>query len=92
MSEDPNKDRNDPMVPEYWTLGEDLMEQMRSSGATIEGLEGVAVDIHDILQIADSIKSILASDAILEEKLQALRFEADHMKWHAESLKSAVGN
>lgn len=91
MTEDPNKDRNDPMVPEYWALGEDLMEEMRSAGLGGEALEAVAVDVHDILQAAEQIRAVLASPEALDSKLQVLRFEAAHLRWHTGSLISTLG-
>jgi hypothetical protein len=78
------------MVPEYWSLGEDLMEEMRVAGLGGSLLEGVAVDIHDILQIADDIQAVLRSDRSLQEKVEALRFEARHLRWHSESLEASM--
>ena len=48
LSLDPNKDRNDPMVPEYWLLGEDLQDRIRGAGYDSPTVEGIAVDIHDL--------------------------------------------
>ena len=94
MSEDPNKVRNDPMVPEYWLVGEDLQDKIRAAGYDAETVDGIAVDFHDVLQAASRIETelvpaILATDptdtAKLTELLEELRFEFNHIRWHGEA-------
>lgn len=94
MSVDPNKDRNDPMVPEFWTLGEDLQDGIRAAGYDAQSVEGIAVDVHDLLQAAGRIERELApaivalaqSDRIrLLEVLGELRDEFAHIAWHCDS-------
>lgn len=86
--DDPNKERNDPMVPEYWSLGEDFQDQVRAAGYEPDAVEGIAVDIHDLLQAADMIRSILESDAALGEKLAQLSFEVEHVRWHCDAASA----
>jgi hypothetical protein len=85
MTSDPNKERNDTMVPEYWNLGEDFQDQAIAAGYESESVEGIAVDIHDILQAADVIRAALESDAPHEEKTRTLLFELNHIRWHCEA-------
>ncbi len=91
MSSDPNKDRNDPMAPEYWLLGEDLQDKIRAAGYDSPTVEGIAVDIHDLLQAATRIQQELAPAIVgasvedkveLLELLTELKFEFDHVRWH----------
>jgi len=103
MSEDPNKVRNDPMVPEYWLAGEDLQDRIRALGYDAPTVDGIAVDFHDLLQSADKINRELVASIIagpvedkekLVELLCELRYEFDHVRWHCESatayLDSAI--
>ncbi len=104
MSQDPNKDRNDPMMPEYWQLGEDLQDRIRVAGYDSPTVEGIAVDVHDLLQSSASIQEVLIPDvlgvfdtqdrAALIEKLKALKFEFSHVGWHcvaaAQYLTAAI--
>jgi len=94
--EDPNKDRNDPMMPEYWQLGEDLQDKIRGFGYESETVEGIAVDVHDLLQSTARIEQVLVPSilSIVDEKadrekllglLKELQFEFDHIKWHCQS-------
>lgn len=85
MKPDPNKDRNDTIVPEYWSLGEDFQDKIRLSGYESETVEGVAVDIHDLLQAADAIRIALASEVDLRTQIDTLLFELDHIKWHCDA-------
>ena len=92
---DPNKDRNDPMVQEYWLLGDDAQDVIRAAGYDAETVEGIAVDIHDVLQAADRIREeftpaiLNAADPMaLQAALVALREEFSHIAWHCEA---AVG-
>ncbi len=79
------------MVPEYWELGEDIQDKIRLAGYESTQVEGIAVDIHDLLQAADRIRSelgpaILAADRLgLVDALRNLAAEAEHIKWHCES-------
>jgi len=92
MNEDPNKDRNDPMVPEYWQLGEDLQDHIRRLGYDSPTVEGIAVDVHDLLQAAARIEQVLIPEVLgmydtservkLLEKLTELRHEFAHIGWH----------
>jgi hypothetical protein len=88
MTEDPNKHRNDPMVPEYWALGEELQERIGQNGYEHSQVDGIAVDIHDILQACDCLKGTLQSNAALEEKIESLLFELRHIRWHCDAAES----
>jgi len=104
MSQDPNKDRNDPMMPEYWQLGEDLQDRIRVAGYDSPTVEGIAVDVHDLLQSSASIQEVLIPDVLgvfdtqdrtaLIEKLKVLKFEFSHVGWHcvaaAQYLTAAI--
>lgn len=95
MSQDPNKDRNDPMMPEYWQLGEDLQDRIRSAGYESPTVEGIAVDVHDLLQSAARIEQNLTPGVLgvydatdrtqLIEKLKELKYEFSHVGWHCVS-------
>lgn len=97
---DPNKDSTDPMVAEYWQLGEDVQDHIRSAGYEPEGVEGIAVDLHDLLQAAEKIRDELApavlgaSGHVLADALIALQAEISHMRWHcdaaAEYLEASI--
>jgi hypothetical protein len=92
---DPNKDRNDPMVPEYWQLGEDLQDSIRRAGYEAESVEGIAVDVHDLLQASEKIRTSLAPKILLaadpsqrEELRNAIRglaLEFVHIRWHCDA-------
>lgn len=94
---DPNKDRNDPMDFDHWKLGEALQDRLAEVGASSDGTAGIAVDLHDLLQAADRIRTELAP-AILEkpsaEAVRALKSELDHIAWHvataSEFLATAI--
>jgi hypothetical protein len=105
MSEDPTKVRNDPMVPDYWLVGEDLQDKIRAAGYDAETVDGIAVDYHDLLQAASRIETeivpaILATEPTDSEKLsqllEELRFEFNHVRWHGEAaegyLQRAIAN
>jgi hypothetical protein len=93
---DPNEGRNDPMVAEHWQLGEEVQDKIRAAGYESEGVEGIAVDIHDILQAADRIRDELAPALLaaegtaLVEVLREIGFELDHIRWHAEAGRRYV--
>ena len=88
---DPNKERNDPMVAEYWQLGEDVQDKVRAAGYESPEVEGIAVDIHDLLQAADRIREelaprIVSSDpAQIRQALADLKEELDHVRWHCDA-------
>ena len=99
MTVDPNKDRNDPMVPQYWLLGEDLQDKIRAAGYDSPTVDGIAVDLHDLLQSAVRIQEELASAIVklpaedspkLLELLRELKFEFAHVGWHCESAVAYV--
>jgi hypothetical protein len=93
MSErDPNEGSIDPMVPEYWLLGEQVQDHILAAGYDQETVDGIAVDIHDLLQAADLVRDQLAP-AILAAKspedlnaaVGRLRQEFHHLEWHGRS-------
>lgn len=94
MRPDPNEGRNDPMVFEHWELGEAVQDSLRHAGVVTEAVEGIAVDLHDLLQATDRIRSELAPGIVSaapedREKLFALvselRYELEHIAWHCEA-------
>ncbi len=104
MNPDPNKDRNDPMMPEFWQLGEDLQDKIRTAGYDSPTVEGIAVDVHDLLQSAARIEQNLIPDVLgiydvkdkekLLEHLKELKYEFSHVGWHcvaaAQYLTAAI--
>jgi hypothetical protein len=88
---DPNEDRNDPMIPEYWELGEQIQERIRGAGYETDVVESLAVDIHDILQAADAVRDVigpalLSADGVeLTAAIRALVDELGHIRWHCDS-------
>lgn len=90
---DPNKERNDPMVPEYWLLGEDVQDKVRLAGYETDTVEGIAVDIHDVLQAAIKIEqelapAILSADpAQMRARILELAEEFEHIRWHCEAAQ-----
>ncbi|MGV3617824.1 MAG: hypothetical protein ACO1SV_21070 [Fimbriimonas sp.] len=89
---DPNKERNDPMVPEYWELGEDIQDKVRRAGYEADAVEGIAVDIHDLLQAAEKIEQELGPGVLqavdreaLLVRLRELTAEFDHIRWHCDA-------
>jgi hypothetical protein len=93
LGPDPNVDRNDPMEPEYWHLGEDVQDRIRGLGYNSTTVEGIAVDIHDILQIADRIRLELAPSIVdaspesIAGVLADLKAEINHLAWHCASAQ-----
>ena len=98
MSLDPNKERNDPMMPEYWQLGEDLQDKIQAAGYESPTVDGIAVDVHDLLQASATIEQELIPRVLdqmdlrdkqaLIEKLETLRFEFDHIAWHCQAASN----
>jgi len=91
---DPNEGSTDPMVAEYWLLGESVQDRIISEGYEHEGVDGIAVDIHDLLQSADRIREELgaltieaADRAALIEALRKLDFEFGHIAWHCRAAQ-----
>jgi hypothetical protein len=75
------------MVPEYWQLGEDLQDALRGAGYDSDTVEGIAVDVHDLLQAADRLRDELVPALIQAphdpEALANLHLELRHLAWHA---------
>lgn len=85
---DPNRDGADPMVQEHWALGEAIQDRIREAGFESESVEGIAVDVHDLLQAADRIRDELGPKCIegdLAIALEELRRELEHVGWHVQS-------
>jgi hypothetical protein len=91
---DPNEGSTDPMEPDFWLLGEAVQDKILAAGYEAESVEGIAVDIHDLLQAADRIRLHLGP-ALLESQdkdqirqaLEGLKFEFDHVRWHGASAR-----
>jgi hypothetical protein len=85
MSADPNEGRNDPVEAEAWRLGEDVQEAIIRAGYRHPQVEGIAVDVHDLLQASERIRSELAPRVAAGDlsALEELRFEFHHIGWHA---------
>jgi hypothetical protein len=81
------------MVPEHWQLGEDVQDTIRRAGYESETVEGIAVDLHDLLQAADRIRVELAPVILaaqgeeLARLVGELKFELEHIRWHCESAE-----
>lgn len=84
------------MVPEHWKLGEDLQDRIRDAGYESEAVEGIAVDIHDLLQACDRIRDEIAPAALqgdsaeLTQQLKQLQFELGHIRWHTEAAETHI--
>jgi hypothetical protein len=91
LGPDPNEGSTDPMVPEYWRLGEDFQDRIRDAGYDSATVEGIAVDVHDILQAADRIREEIVPAAMGAEasefaaELKKLQNEIAHIRWHTQS-------
>lgn len=88
---DPNEERNDPMVPEFWELGEAVQDAVQKAGYASPTVEGIAVDIHDMLQGVDAVQHQLAPAVVAAESpeariraIAALRDELEHLRWHCQ--------
>ena len=90
---DPNAERNDTMVPEYWDAGESLQDAILRHGYVSESVEGLAVDFHDLCQAVDVIRDELVPECLAAAdhkeqflvKLKLLKAEIIHLEWHARS-------
>lgn len=82
------------MVPEFWQLGEDLQDVVRNAGFSMESVEGIAVDVHDLLQAAEKLESelipaaIAASPEELVSRLQQMADEIAHIAWHCQAAQA----
>lgn len=92
---DPNEGSTDPMVAEYWVLGEAVQDKLIASGYESETVEGIAVDIHDILQAADRIRETLAPAILgsetrpdIQTRMAELKDELNHIQWHCMNAQS----
>src|SRR3954468_17041733 len=86
LGPDPNEGSTDPMIPEHWQLGEDLQDRVRAAGYDPETVEGLAVDIHGLLQSSDRIRDEIVPTMLagggLSENLRKLQSEIAHLRWH----------
>lgn len=91
---DPNEGSLDPIEPEYWELGEAVQDAIVAAGYQAESVEGIAVDLHDLLQTTDRIRNDLAPQlaarpdretmlALMEE----LKAHFHHLAWHCEAAQ-----
>ena len=90
---DPNAERNDTMVPEYWDAGESLQDAIVGHGHVSKSVEGIAVDFHDLCQAVDVIRDELVPNclAVADDKaefllkLKLLKAEIIHLEWHTQT-------
>lgn len=92
---DPNEGSTDPMVAEYWVLGEAVQDKIIAEGYEHEDVDGIAVDIHDLLQAADRIReeygpAVLNADSktAVIEQLEKMQAEIDHIAWHCNAARA----
>lgn len=91
LGPDPNEGSTDPMVPEHWRLGEDLQDRIRDAGFESDTVEGIAVDVHDLLQACDRIREEIIPAALaggaeeLASHLTRLQVELAHVRWHTQA-------
>jgi hypothetical protein len=88
---DPNEGSIDPIEPEYWRLGEDLQDALVATGYESPTVEGIAVDIHDLLQATQRLESTLVPEAIANpshETLDRLKEEFRHIAWHCAAAEA----
>jgi hypothetical protein len=82
------------MVPEHWKLGEDFQDRIRAAGYDSDTVEGIAVDVHDILQAADRIREEIVPTAMtatgheFSGELKKLQSEIAHIRWHTQSAEA----
>ena len=84
------------MIADYWRLGEAVQDAVIDAGYDADTVEGIAVDIHDMLQAADLIRDELAKAVVesskeeMVSKLKLLQWEFDHIKWHCEAASTYI--
>ena len=94
LGPDPNEGSTDPMVPEHWKLGEDFQDRILAAGYDAETVDGIAVDVHDLLQTADRIRDEIIPAAMersgveFVEELKLLKAEIAHIRWHTVSAEA----
>lgn len=82
------------MVAEYWTLGEGLQDRIGVAGYESESVDSIAVDVHDLLQASDRIREEILPAALSDSgdgllaSLKLLKFELEHIRWHASAAES----
>jgi len=82
------------MVPEYWRLGEDFQDRIREAGYDSEVVDGIAVDVHDLMQACDRIReeiipsALAGSNAELAAQIKTLQAELSHIRWHTDAGES----
>ena len=78
------------MVAEHWVLGEAVQDAIITAGYEHPTVEGIAVDLHDLLQAADRIREVLGPQIVSgraderREALEELAFEFEHIRWHCD--------
>jgi len=94
---DPNEGSIDPMVAEYWKLGEDIQDKILALGYSQETVDGIAVDIHDLLQASDDIRAVIGPAILEAESLESTAKQLDllkqalhHIEWHCASGKRYI--
>ena len=96
VGNDPNEGSTDPMVPEYWNLGEELQDRIRSAGYDAETVDGIAVDVHDLLQTCDKIRGEVIPTAVnsadIVVHLEQLRSDLAHIRWHTLSAEAYLAH
>jgi hypothetical protein len=95
LGPDPNEGSTDPMVPEHWRLGEDLQDAIRAAGYESDAVDGIAVDIHDLLQSSDRIRDDIVPAAMkgdLSAELKRLEAELAHIRWHTLAAEAHIRN
>ena len=92
---DPNEGSTDPMVPDYWLLGEAIQDRIIAAGYDQETVDGIAVDIHDSLQAADLIEADLGPSLVkattkeeLQQAILRLQNEFRHLEWHGKAAQA----
>lgn len=82
------------MLPEYWSLGEDVQDHIAKAGYQQDTVEGIAVDLHDLLQAADRIRDELAPAILsasdpeaIAKAIADLESEWTHIAWHCDAAR-----
>ncbi len=81
------------MVAEYWRLGEDVQDALRGAGYEPGEVEGIAVDLHDLLQAADRVEQTLApsvAEHADSARIGELMDELEHVRWHCEAALATL--